>query len=66
MEPKNYGRTVTGALITEEFIEKANREAEAGWDVDELLRWRDVGPGFEPDPDSHARSAPPRRSRRQK
>ena len=35
---KNYGRTVKGDLITDEFIEKVVREAEEGWDVEELLR----------------------------
>lgn len=35
---KNYGRTITGELITDEFIEKVVREAEDGWDVEELIR----------------------------
>jgi hypothetical protein len=34
---KNYGRTITGELITDELIEKISREAEEGWDVEELL-----------------------------
>jgi hypothetical protein len=35
---KTYGRTIKGELITEEFIEKAVRRAEAGYDVEELLK----------------------------
>jgi hypothetical protein len=37
---KTYGRTPSGKLITEELIEKLSREAEAGFDVDEILRRR--------------------------
>ena len=37
-EKKNDGRTINGELITEEFIAKAVREAEEGWDVEELIR----------------------------
>ena len=35
---KNYGRTINGELITDELIEKLAREAEEGWDVEELMR----------------------------
>ncbi len=38
VEKKNYGRTINGELITDELIEKLVREAEEGWDVEELLR----------------------------
>lgn len=42
MEPeKNYGRTITGELITDELIEKLVREAEEGWEIEELLTWRE-------------------------
>ncbi|HEX6455217.1 MAG TPA: CopG family transcriptional regulator [Solirubrobacterales bacterium] len=37
---KTYGRTPSGKLITDELIEKLSREAEAGYDVDEILRRR--------------------------
>lgn len=35
---KNYGRTIDGQLITDELIEKLVKEAEEGWDVEELIR----------------------------
>ncbi len=38
VEKKNYGRTINGELITDELIEKLVREAEDGWDVEELIR----------------------------
>ena len=37
-QKKNYGRTINGELITDEFIAKVVREAEEGWDVEELIR----------------------------
>jgi hypothetical protein len=37
---KIYGKTVNGVPITDELIEKLSREAEAGYDVDEILRRR--------------------------
>lgn len=37
-EEKNYGRTINGELITDELLEKLVREAEEGWDVEELIR----------------------------
>lgn len=40
MEKKTYGKTTTGVPITDELIEKLAREAEAGYDVDEILRKR--------------------------
>jgi hypothetical protein len=40
MGKKTYGKTVSGVPITEELIEKLAREAEAGYDVDEILRKR--------------------------
>lgn len=60
---KTYGRTVKGELITEEFIEKAVERAEAGYDVEEMLR-RDAEAKIAPVPDAHGRSAPPPRPRR--
>lgn len=35
---KTYGRTIKGELITDELIDKIVREAEEGYDVNELLR----------------------------
>ena len=37
---KTYGRTPGGEPITEELVDKLSREAEAGYDVDEILRRR--------------------------
>lgn len=37
---KVYGKTVNGVPITDELIEKLSEEAEAGYDVDEILRRR--------------------------
>lgn len=35
---KNYGRTINGELITDELIDKIVKEAEEGYDVEELRR----------------------------
>jgi uncharacterized membrane protein YheB (UPF0754 family) len=64
-EPKNYGRMITGELLTEELIEKLSREAEEGWEVEELLKW-DAEAKAASAPDAHARTAPPRRPRRRR
>jgi hypothetical protein len=40
MGKKSYGKTVSGVEITDELIEKLAAEAEAGYDVDEILRKR--------------------------
>ena len=40
MPKKTYGRTKSGQPITEKLVEKVAREAEAGYDVDALLRRR--------------------------
>jgi hypothetical protein len=40
MKKKTYGKTKSGVPITEELIEKLAAEAEAGYDVDEILRKR--------------------------
>jgi hypothetical protein len=37
---KTYGRTRSGRLITEESIDNAAKQAEEGYDVDEILRPR--------------------------
>jgi hypothetical protein len=40
MRKKTYGKTVSGVPITKELIETLAREAEVGYDVDEILRKR--------------------------
>jgi hypothetical protein len=40
MARKAYGKTVSGVPITDELIDKLSKEAEAGYDVDEILRRR--------------------------
>jgi len=37
---KTYGKTASGRPITDELIAEAVEEAEAGYDVDEILRRR--------------------------
>jgi hypothetical protein len=37
---RTYGRTPDGTLITEELVEQLSREAEAGYDVDQILERR--------------------------
>jgi hypothetical protein len=44
MAKKTLGTTVTGIPITDELIGKLVEEAEAGYDVDELLRRRSGRP----------------------
>jgi hypothetical protein len=40
MTKKDYGRTRSGKPITDEFVEQRAAEAEAGLDVDDILRRR--------------------------
>jgi Ribbon-helix-helix protein, copG family len=40
MAKKSYGRTASGVPITDELVEKLAQEAEAGYDVDDMLRRR--------------------------
>jgi hypothetical protein len=65
-EPRNYGRLVTGELLTDELIEKLSEEAEEGWDVEELLTWRQVDQNPPPDPNARAQNALPWRPRRRR
>ncbi|HEX5929865.1 MAG TPA: CopG family transcriptional regulator [Solirubrobacterales bacterium] len=37
---KNYGKTASGVPITDELVEKLAARAEAGFDVEEILRRR--------------------------
>jgi hypothetical protein len=60
MEPKNYGRNLKGELITDEMIEKISRKAEEGWDVEELLTWREVDLKPEPTQGDHDQASPTR------
>lgn len=40
MTKKSYGRTASGKPITEELLDRLTAEAEAGYDVDEMIRRR--------------------------
>lgn len=40
MAKKNYGRTRSGTAITDELVEELGAQAEAGFDVDEIIRRR--------------------------
>lgn len=40
MGKKIYGKTASGVPITDELIDRLAKEAEAGYDVDEILRRR--------------------------
>jgi hypothetical protein len=40
MAKKDYGKTASGTPITDEHVGKLAEEAEAGYDVDEMLRRR--------------------------
>lgn len=40
MRKKTYGKTASGVPITDEVVEELAEKAEAGYDVDELLRRR--------------------------
>jgi hypothetical protein len=62
---KTYGRTIKGELITDEFIEKAVKRAEEGYEVEDLLKW-DAEAKADSAPGARGRSAPPRRPRRRR
>jgi hypothetical protein len=40
MPKKTYGKTESGQPITDELVEELAKKAEAGYDVDEMLRRR--------------------------
>jgi hypothetical protein len=40
MAKETYGRTASGAPITDELVDKLNAEAEAGYSVEQMLRRR--------------------------
>lgn len=40
MTKKTYGRTASGVPITDGLVDKLSTEAEAGYDVEEMLRRR--------------------------
>jgi hypothetical protein len=40
VDGKSYGRLASGEPITEEMVEKLSKEAEEGFDVEEILRRR--------------------------
>jgi len=64
-KPKNYGRLVTGELLTDELIEKLSKEAEKGWEVEEILRWNEEAKAA-PDPGARGPSGLPPRPRRRR
>ena len=43
MAKKTYGKTASGAPITDELVAELAEKAEAGYDVDEMLSRRRVG-----------------------
>jgi hypothetical protein len=43
MAKKTYGKTAAGTPITDELVAEVAEKAEAGYDVDEMLRRRRVG-----------------------
>lgn len=46
MAKKTYGKTTTGKPITDELIDELAKKAEAGYDVDEILRRRGGRPSI--------------------
>lgn len=63
VEPKNYGRNLKGELITDEMIERISREAEEGWDIEELLTWKEIDPVSKSVSSEGDQASPSRRSR---
>lgn len=69
---KTYGTTPDGKPITDEMVEKLSREAEAGYDVDQILERRRGRPAMGSGPasvesvrlDPELREALARRARR--
>jgi hypothetical protein len=43
-KPRSYGKTISGEVLTDELIEKYVKEAEEGFDVDEMLERRQGRP----------------------
>lgn len=52
MRKKNYGKTASGELITDELVDKLADRAEAGYDVDEMLQRRQGRPPLGSGPSS--------------
>lgn len=46
MAKEDLGRTRSGVPITDELVEKLSRDAEAGFDVDEIIRRRGGRPAM--------------------
>jgi len=44
MTKKTYGKTASGVPITDELVARLAKKAEAGVDVDEMLRCRGTSP----------------------
>jgi hypothetical protein len=66
VEPKNYGRNLKGELLTEELIGKLVQEAEEGWEIEELLTWKEIDPASESAPSEEDRAPSSRRSRQRR
>lgn len=63
---KTYGRTPSGKLITEELIEKISREAEEGWEVEELLAWKEIDPASDSAPSAGGQDSSSQRARQRR
>jgi hypothetical protein len=46
MAEKDYGRTISGKVITDDLVTKLTAEAEEGFDVEEILRRRGGRPAM--------------------
>jgi hypothetical protein len=46
MAKKTHGRTASGVPITDDLVAELGKKAEAGYDVDEMLRRRGGRPHF--------------------
>jgi len=63
---KTYGTTIKGEPITDELIQKTVKKAEEGWEIEELLTWKQVDQNPPPAPGARAQTEPPRRPRRRR
>jgi Ribbon-helix-helix protein, copG family len=46
MAEKDYGRTISGKVITDDFLARLTAEAEDGFDVEDILRRRGGRPSM--------------------
>ena len=66
VEPRNYGRNLKGELITDEMVERISREAEEGWDVEELLTWKEIDPASKSVSSEDDQASPSQHSRQRR